>query len=408
MTNTLLEDPNINWDGIQFYNDTINKLVRAGIEPMITLYHWDLPQTLQDEGGQIDDQFPDWFASYADLCFQLFGDRVKNWITVNEPQSVANCYEYTNCAPGILMTGVGGYLVVHYHLLAHQKAWHLYNDKYRSVQNGKVGLSIVATWCDSGSNLQADVEAAERRMEFNMGWLLSPLLGSGNYPQVMIDNIEKRSFEQGFNKSRLPTFSEEDQTLLLGSTDFVGLNYYTSDVCRAANYSTRKHPTMNNDQDVIMYKPLSWPASASLWLKVVPYGIRRMLNWVQNKYNTFKTPWYITENGYSSFPSICNETMDVNKTQYIVAHVNEIYKAIEHDGINVKNYILWSIIDNFEWIDGYSKKFGVFCVNFDDPNYTRSARYSAHVFSSIIQNRGFQNETLIQTLIANGVISVAS
>ena len=398
-------DAGINWAGIQFYNDTINKLIRAGIEPMVTLFHWDLPQALQDKGGQIDPKFPGWFSVYAELCFRLFGDRVKSWITFNEPQTVAGCYEHGNCAPGVYMPGVGGYQVIHQNLLAHQAAWHIYDKKYRTLQKGEVGITISTHWCPPESNLQSDVDAAERQNEFTMGWLLSPLIGTGTYPQVMIDSIGNRSRDQGFNQSRLPTFSAEEQKLLLGSTDFFGLNYYSSAICQAGNATTDPDPSMDNDQDVDTRVPDNWPYSASSWLRVCPYGIRNMLNWVQKHYNNFKTPWYVTENGYSAYPTSCDEILDVNKTQYLVSHVNEIFKSIQ-DGVNIQKYTFWSLMDNFEWNDGYSKKFGIYCVNFDDDNRARTARYSANVYADILQNHGFENEILIENLIQHGVITV--
>jgi len=402
----LRQDLGINWKGVEFYNETINKLLNAGIEPMVTLFHWDLPQGLQDKGGQIDPSFPKWFSVYAELCFRLFGDRVKNWITFNEPQTVANCYEYGNCAPGVHMPGVGAYMLAHQWLLAHQSAWHIYDQNYRPTQQGKVGFTICAGWSGPYSDSKSDQEAAQRSMEFSIGWFMSPLIGTGNYPQVMIDYVGQRSKAQGYKTSRLPTFSPEEQKLLLGATDFFGLNYYTSSMCQAANESADPNPSTNNDQDVLTSVPKQWPHSASSWLRVVPYGIRNMLNWVQNNYNNYKTPWFITENGYSSEPSDCDKNLDVDKTQYLVSHVNEIYKAIQ-DGVNIQKYIFWSLMDNFEWNDGYSKKFGIYCVDFNDENRNRTARYSAKTYGKIIAYHGFDNHSLIDDLLRTGVLSYA-
>ena len=397
-------DDDVNWAGVQFYNETVNKLIAGGIEPVVTLFHWDLPQALQDQNGYLNADFPTWFAGYAQLCFRLFGDRVQNWITFNEPQTVADCFEYGNCAPGIYMPGVGGYQIIHQWLLAHQKAWHIYDDNYRSAQQGLVGMTICGGWCDPNSQGQADIDAAQRSMQFGMGWLMSPLIGTGNYPQVMIDYVGNTSKAQGFNQSRLPTFSAEEQKLLLGASDFFGLNYYSGAICQAGNWTPDPTPSMANDQYVIAYKPDDWPKSASNWLQSNPWGIRNMLNWAQRYYSNFNTPWYITENGWSSYPTPCEDTMDVNKTQYLVAHVNEVYKAVQ-DGANVQKYIFWSLMDNFEWRDGFSKKFGVYCVDFDDTDRKRTARYSANIYADIMKNRGFENQTMINELIQNGILT---
>ena len=401
-------EDDINWAGVHFYNETINNLTRAGIEPMVTLFHWDLPQALQNKGGSIVPELSDWFATYAELCFRLFGDRVKTWITFNEPKSVAICYELAECAPGILKIGVGYYLVLHYQLLGHQKAWHIYDQKYRSSQQGIVGITVNGGWAIPFSDSQADINAADREMEFKLGSLLSPLVGTGNYPQVMIDSIGNRSLQQGFNESRLPKFTAEEQKLLLGATDFVGINYYTASVCKAANFPTSRIPRMFNDQDVYKFQLPEWPKSASSWLKSVPYGLRNLLKWVKSKYNYGNKALYLTENGFSDWPRSCNDSLDVNKTQYIVAHLNELYKLIKHDKINVKRYTLWSLIDNFEWIDGFSKKFGMFCVDFDDSERTRVSRYSARVFSEVIANNGFDNSSLIKNLIDNNILTAVS
>ena len=132
-------------EGVEFYNKMIDSLIENGIEPMVTLFHWDLPQKLQDSnGGQISDEFPNWFADYADFCFRTFGDRVKKWLTFNEPYINSQCYENASihCAPGVISPGVKSYINGHHEILAHVKTYHLYKKKYFKEQGGKVGIVI--------------------------------------------------------------------------------------------------------------------------------------------------------------------------------------------------------------------------------------------------------------------------
>ena len=206
--------------GIAFYNKLINELLENGIEPWATLYHWDLPQALEDQyQGWQNEQIVEDFANYASTCFEAFGDRVKKWITINESWTVAvQAYEDGSKAPGkVVNPQVDVYKAGHHLLLAHAKASKVYKEEY-SHQEGIIGISNCGDFrypLDPDS--QGDQEAAERAMLFQYGWFTDPLV-YGDYPKEMRERIGER----------LPTFTEDQKKELIGSLDFMGLNHYST------------------------------------------------------------------------------------------------------------------------------------------------------------------------------------
>ncbi|VEN59589.1 unnamed protein product, partial [Callosobruchus maculatus] len=156
----------INPDGVRFYNDFINELLRNNIEPMVTLYHWDLPQRLQDLGGWTNPDMAIYFKEYAEVAFELFGDRVKRWITMNEPYSFCEgTYSSGIAAPHILSPGIGDYLCGRTVLLAHAHTYHAYEEKFKKLYGGKVGITIDSIWAEPMTNSTEDIDAAEREIE---------------------------------------------------------------------------------------------------------------------------------------------------------------------------------------------------------------------------------------------------
>ncbi|KAG2386432.1 hypothetical protein C9374_002878 [Naegleria lovaniensis] len=230
----------VNQQGIDHYNMEINYLISKGINVMITLFHWDYPQYLESVfGGWLNKNVSiSAFCDYADLCFQLFGDRVKLWITLNEPWVVAWLgYGVGVNAPGIRTpdksenndssvnsrtygnSSTEPYLAAHHQLLAHAHAVKIYRSKYQSIQQGKIGIALNSNYNEPlNENDPLDIEAAERQQLFDLGWFADPIV-FGDYPQVMKDLV---------GKERLPEFTIEEQQILAKSFDFIGLNHYTS------------------------------------------------------------------------------------------------------------------------------------------------------------------------------------
>nr|POE53697.1 furostanol glycoside 26-o-beta-glucosidase [Quercus suber] len=208
----------VNQEGIDFYNNFINELLQNGITPFLTLFHLDLPQALQDEyDGFLNPQIVDDFKNYSDLCFQTFGDRVKHWTTINEPQDFGQ-YGYkmgsSNPNPN---PATDPYLATHHIILAHAAAAKLYKEKYQATQGGEIGISLVCQWFEPETQYHYDKDSADRAVDFLMGWYMDPLV-YGDYLFVM----------KALVRNALPKFSEEEKELVKGAFDFIGVNYYTS------------------------------------------------------------------------------------------------------------------------------------------------------------------------------------
>ncbi|KAE8725194.1 Beta-glucosidase 42 [Hibiscus syriacus] len=293
----------VNEEGIAFYNNVIDTLLEKGIEPFVTLYHWDLPLHLHDSiGGWLNKQIVDYFAIFADTCFAHFGDRVKNWITINEPLHIAvGGYDTGRSAPGRSCdSSVETYLAAHHMILAHSAAVSIYQTKYKEEQGGQIGLVVDCEWAEANSDKIEDQCAAQRRVEFQLGWFLHPLY-FGDYPKTMRERLG----------DRLPEFTDEDKELILnGPMDFIGLNQYTSRlVSHAADSGEEGH--FEKSQQVA--KIVEWEdgekigkKAASDWLYIVPWGMRKVLNYISDTYNN--PPIYIMENGMQMNSIICQGT----------------------------------------------------------------------------------------------------
>ncbi|VEN50231.1 unnamed protein product [Callosobruchus maculatus] len=341
----------INKAGVRYYKNLIKELKDNGIEPMVTLYHWDLPQPLQDVGGFLSNNFVDWFGDYAEICFEIFGDDVSNWITFNEP--VMTCqigHGVGSFAPRVKSPGIGEYICGKNLVLAHARAWHIYDTKFRSRQKGSVGFVIDSGWYEPSTNSTADRHASEVMLQFVWGIYINPLI-NGDHSSIVKEQIARRSKQQGYKRSRLPAFTEEEQKCLKGTIDIIGLNHYTSSLT-----SAQKNPDPNGigyyvDCEVVSRQSDDWEKSGSSWLRVVPWGIRKLLKWIKDTYDNPKI--IITENGFSDFKE--NQLDDDKRIDYIKNYLSNIRDAMEIDGVNVLGYTVWSLMDNFEWLQGYSR-----------------------------------------------------
>lgn len=371
----------VNHKGVQYYNKLIDDLLAAHVTPMVTLYHFDLPQALQDQGGWTSPKMATLFDCYAQFCFQTFGDRVKLWITINEPYVCAKLgHEDGIHAPGLKEPGVAAYLVGHNMLRAHALAWHSYDTIFRPEQKGLVSLAINSDWLEPLDPDSAnDIATTERRLAFTLGWFTWPVFVSGDYPEVMRASIDANSEKHGYTgESRLPFFSK-DEPHILGTADFFALNYYTS---RKVTSSSGHLDvlSMKSDGDAQEVLDPSWPISGVSWLAVVPYGLRKLLNYIKE---TFGDPAiYITENGFAQVGSL--EIEDVRRAEFYKETVREVAKAIAEDGVDVRGYFAWSLMDNFEWSDGYSVRFGLFHVDFSDEKRKRTIYKSGREYAKLI------------------------
>jgi len=358
----------INQKGIDYYNKLIDELIKNGVQPAITLYHWDLPQGLLDsskkmfgwysvdKSGKPSYQIVQNFLDYAAICFKNFGDRVKFWITFNEAWTFTYLASGNGKAPGIPEYNnitKWPYIAGHNVLMAHIKTVELYRTKFAS-QAGKIGMTNNVDWREPRTHAPEDCGASERQMLFWLGWFCDPLY-FGDYPDPM-----KRLV--GDN---LPTFNASEKALFLKyKPDFFGLNHYGS-------------AWVSNSEDagfMMAYGETSedgFPKAQSDWLYGSGWGFRKLLNWVHNRYHP-KGGIIVTENGWSlKADNVTEGTVDPGRMYFYANYTSEMLKAIKEDGVDVRGYFAWSLMDNYEWERGYTERFGLIYNDYGfgfDPN----------------------------------------
>ncbi|XVE85758.1 hypothetical protein DITRI_Ditri17bG0116800 [Diplodiscus trichospermus] len=380
----------INQAGVDHYNNLINVLLAKGIEPYATLYHWDLPQALEDKYiGWLDRQIIKDFAVYAETCFEKFGDRVKNWITYNEPHTFAIQGYYSGFqAPGrcssLLCTEGNSttepYMVAHNVLLSHATVADSYRKKYKHKQNGSIGISLDVKWYEPMTNATEDNAATQRARDFQLGWFLDPLI-FGDYPSSMRSQVG----------TRLPIFTESESSLLKGSFDFIGINHYTT--YYASENATNSIFDLLSDTvaDADAYtvpvkdgKPIGDKAN-SIWLYIVPHGMRSVMKYIKEKYG--KPPVIITENGMDDpnmpLTPIEDALKDEKRIKYHTDYLANLLAAITEDGCDVRGYFAWSLLDNWEWNAGYTSRFGLYFVDYND-NLKRYPKDSVTWFKNFL------------------------
>jgi len=374
-----------NQEGINYYHNLISELLNAGITPAVTLYHWDLPQALQDQGGWLNSTVADWFEEYARLCFSEYGDQVKFWITLNEPKETSlQGHGSGTMAPGLQGPGTFVYIAAHNQIRAHARAYRAYEADFAATQGGKVGVTLNVDWAEpQDPDSDEDLAASETNLQFNLGWYAHAIMVDGKYPAVMREKIDMKSEQQGFEESRLPSFTPEESEMIAGSSDFLGMNFYTANVVYPEE-SDIANVDYYADPDVASYKDDTWYGAGSSWLKVCPWGIRRALNWASSQYG--QPDIYVTENGFSDR---LGNLDDLQRIYYYKHYINQVLKAVRVDGVSVKGYYAWSLMDNFEWAMGYTEKFGLHQVNMSDPDRARTPKESALFYSRLVANNGF-------------------
>ncbi|KAF6361654.1 lactase [Rhinolophus ferrumequinum] len=372
----------INQNGVEYYNRLINGLVASNISPMVTLFHWDLPQALQDIGGWENSSLIELFNSYADFCFQTFGDRVKFWLTFNDPAYKAWLgYGSGDFPPNVKDPGWAPYRIGHALIKAHARVYHTYDEKYRPEQKGVISLSLSTHWAEPKSpEVPRDVEAADRMLQFSLGWFAHPIFRNGDYPDAMKWKVGNRSELQHLATSRLPSFTEEEKRYIRATADVFCLNTYSSRIVR--HTTPRLNPSSYiDDQETVEEEDPSWPSTAMD--RAAPWGLRRLLNWIKAEYGDF--PIYITENG----AGLTNPNVeDTERIFYHKTYINEALKAYRRDGVDLRGYAAWSLMDSFEWLNGYTVKFGLYHVDFNNVNRPRTARASARYYTEVIANNG--------------------
>lgn len=368
----------VNESGIGFYNRLINALLENDITPWVTLYHWDLPLALQfEKDGWLNPEIVSYFTEYAAICFAHFGDRVKNWITLNEPfEAAMSGYGQRVFAPG-RTSNIEPYVAGHHLLRAHAAAVELYRARFQPTQKGRIGISNNCDWREPVSVKKKDVDAAQRALLFYLGWFADPVY-LGDYPDVMRQRLGER----------LPGFTDKEKEKLKKSSDFFGLNHYTTLLAGHADGPLPDNYIFGNggifeDQDVILSQDDSWEQTEMKW-NIVPWGCRKLLEWIQARYNGPRI--ILTENGCAFEDQIESGSInDTKRVNFLKNYISECHRAIQN-GVNLGGYFVWSLMDNFEWALGFSKRFGIHYVDFKTQKRTPKA--SARWYTDMIRNNG--------------------
>ncbi|SDZ24507.1 beta-glucosidase [Evansella caseinilytica] len=332
----------VNQAGLDFYHQFVDKLIENGIEPMATLYHWDLPQALQDKGGWDNrDTIAD-FVKYAELMFKEFNGKIKYWITFNEPWCISYLSNYIGAhAPGLkdlqLATNVAHHLLVAHGLTV---------KKYRElgVEGGQIGYAPNVEWNEPYSTRQEDIDACRRAGGWFIEWFMDPVF-KGAYPPFLLDWFKEKV------GVTVPV-QEGDMEIISQPIDFLGINYYTGSVGR---YSSEGGLFEHERVDQGYQKTdIGW--------NIYPEGFYNVLVYLKDNYGDI--PIYITENGscYNNEP-VDGRVKDTGRIDYLKQHLTALRRAMD-SGVNIKGYMTWSLLDNFEWAEGYSMRFGIVYVNY--------------------------------------------
>ncbi|KAH9947759.1 beta-glucosidase [Amylocystis lapponica] len=374
-------DP-VNEQGIKFYSDLIDALLARGITPFVTLYHWDLPQTLHDRyGGWLNkDEIVKDYENYARVCFERFGDRVKHWLTMNEPW----CISILGYGRGVFAPGRSSdrmrspegdsttepWIVGHSVILAHAYATKLYREAFRQRQGGQIGITLNGDWAIPYDDSPESIAAAQHALDVAIGgcapvsvavWSADSAFASaqdpiylGHYPAYLREMLGER----------LPTFTPAELAVVKGSSDFYGMNTYTTNLCKAGGddeFQGKVEYTFTRPDGT----QLGTQAHCA-WLQDYPQGFRELMNYLWNRYHM---PIYVTENGFAvkdeNNKPVEEALSDGDRVEYFRGTTGALLGAVAEDGVDVRAYFAWSLLDNFEWADGYVTRFGVTYVDYE-------------------------------------------
>ncbi|KAJ7375341.1 glycosylceramidase [Desmophyllum pertusum] len=349
-----------------------------------------------------------YFHDYARFCFKTFGNKVKYWITLNEPAitMLRHPYYMYGYIRNKTKLSILRYRTAHNQILGHAKAYQTYKKDYKAQQGGKISLALSSGWGVPLTDSALDKAAADRYMQFHLGIFAHPIFVNGDYPDVVKNVVGNRSEAAGI-ASRLPSFTEEEKKMVKGSSDYFGLNHYSTD--KVANKPSGDDQSLTADEAFSKSGDPAWPN----WVNghVAPFGFRKLLKYVKDNYND---PMIIvTENGVAA-PGEVNKTGpnrldDVFRVDYYKGYTNAMLKAIIDDGVNVKGYMAWTLMDNFEWGSAYTTPFGLHFVDFDnDPKLARVPKKSVGFFKKLIADNGFPHVSKSSSMLADMALIVAS
>lgn len=362
----------VNEKGIDFYNRLIDGLIEAGIEPYITLFHWDLPYALHKKGGWMNEESSKWFANYAKIVVEHFSDRVKYFITFNEPQCFIGLgYSQGIHAPGLKQSLTDTVTMAHHVLLAH--GYGVQAMRASAKQPIQIGYAPTGSMNYPASEDMRDIEAARNSIfsmpekvdegwAWNVSWWSDPIF-LGKYPEDGLKVLEKY----------MPPIKEGDMEIISQHIDFLGQNIYNGVEIKA-----NKEGRFNYEQRHEGYPKtaLNWPITP----KSLYWGPKFL-------YERYKKPIYITENGIACHDviSLDGKVHDPNRIDFLQRYLRELKRAAE-DGVDIAGYFQWSLMDNFEWHRGYAERFGL--IYTDYVTKKRILKDSAYWYKKVIETNG--------------------
>ncbi|XP_028322404.1 klotho isoform X2 [Gouania willdenowi] len=350
--------------GTNYYRALIRRLKEVHVQPVVTLYHWDLPDGLQNAlGGWGNPDIVDIFRDYADFCFRTFGDDVKFWITIDNPFVVArHGYGTGLVAPGIKSDPDLPFRVGHNLLKAHAAAWHLYDRHYRPRQGGKLSMALASHWIKPSRSGLESLRECQCSLDHVLGWFARPLFTDGDYPPCMKARLG----------SRLPSFTQEEKEQVRGTADFFALSHGAALSFQLINDSLK----FGQREDL---------------------DLRMLLYWVNAEYD--QPPIFVVQSGWYVLGN--TKTEDPKHMYYLKRFISGALKSIVIDEVNVIGYTAWSLIDGFEWHREYMIRQGLYYVDFKTSDMKREPKTSATFYKNVIQRNGFPE--LAENRPAHGV-----
>ncbi len=357
----------VNEKGLEFYSNLVDELLANGIEPYVTLYHWDYPSNLHHRGGWLHDQSPEWFEQYADVVTQRLGDRVKHWMTFNEPNIfVPFGYRTGSHAPGLKLPFQTALNVYKHVLLAHGLGVKVIR---KNVKNSKVSVALAGEIPVPLTDSPADIEAARQEMfsayedEFRFpAWFSEPML-KGRYPEDAIKT----------HGPLLPVITDEEFKLINQPLDYLSLNLY----------SGNRFTADANGERIKLKFPMAHPKTSIRWsvLSEVMYWAPKFI------WDAYQIPVAITENGLADVNWLDREgkVQDPNRIEFLSTYLGQLQRAAR-EGVDIVAYFMWSFLDNFEWAEGYEERFGLVHVDYD--TMKRTPKSSFYWYKNVIKNNG--------------------
>ena len=353
----------INERGLDFYDRLVDALMEAGVTPFVTLYHWDLPGALQDLGGWTNPDIADWFAQYTMAMYLRLGDRVAHWITLNEPWVTMNAGHIDGRhAPGMRDT-FAGLKTARSLMLAHGRAV----QTYRACGGkGDIGITLNLDRYHPATSSDEDRACAERSNAYIDRLFLDPIF-KGSYPEELAE----------WFGDAWPAFDNEDMEVISTPIDFLGVNYYTRNVVAHKEGSGPLHAERVRQ---------SAPHTV-MDMEIYPEGMHDLLSWIRDAYGS--PPMYITENGapFEDRVTPSGEVDDGDRIDYLRLHFAQAHRAIQ-DGVDLRGYFVWSLMDNFEWAQGYSRRIGLVRVDYDTQR--RIVKKSGRWYRDVIARNGIE------------------